>query len=240
MEFILALTVRQRELLIETMIDGDGWRRANGGRSYVQKDKHHVDLFQALCVLAGVRTNTHLRESLSFGKPSQCYAVNLFSKSKNTTKVHCVNFHGGKRNGRAHVGQGKITHPNEPTTAYQGQVWCPETEYGCFVARRNGTVYLTGNTYNEEMRGAALVQLSQIGLRFDESKSQNPFAYYTAAITNSFTHVLNSEKKNQNIRDDMLEMNGLNPSWTRQNAGKKDQNLDAKVTITTFEEELPE
>jgi len=87
-----------------------------------------------------------------------------------------------------------------------------------------------GYTYNEEMRGAALVQLSQIGLRFDESKSQNPFAYYTAAITNSFTHVLNSEKKNQNIRDDMLEMNGLNPSWTRQSAGKKDPNLNSVVT----------
>jgi hypothetical protein len=87
-----------------------------------------------------------------------------------------------------------------------------------------------GYTYNEEMRGAALVQLSQIGLRFDESKSQNPFAYYTAAITNSFTHVLNSEKKNQNIRDDMLEMNGLNPSWTRQAAGKKDPNLNSVVT----------
>jgi hypothetical protein len=87
-----------------------------------------------------------------------------------------------------------------------------------------------GYTYNEEMRGAALVQLSQIGLRFDESKSQNPFAYYTAAITNSFTHVLNFEKKSQNIRDDMLEMNGLNPSWTRQNAGKKDPNSGATVT----------
>jgi hypothetical protein len=58
--------------------------------------------------------------------------------------------------------------------------------------------------------------LSQIGLQFDESKSQNPFAYYTAAITNSFTRVLNIEKKMQNIRDDILEMNGLNPSWTRQ------------------------
>jgi hypothetical protein len=76
-----------------------------------------------------------------------------------------------------------------------------------------------GYTYNEEMRGQALLQLSQIGLQFDESKSQNPFAYYTAAITNSFTRILNLEKKNQNIRDDILEMNGLNPSWTRQNAG---------------------
>lgn len=74
-----------------------------------------------------------------------------------------------------------------------------------------------GYTYNEEMRGQALLQLSQIGLQFDESKSQNPFAYYTAAITNSFTRILNIEKKNQNIRDDILEMNGLNPSWTRQN-----------------------
>jgi hypothetical protein len=77
-----------------------------------------------------------------------------------------------------------------------------------------------GYTYNEEMRGQALLQLSQIGLQFDESTSQNPLAYYTAAITNSFTRILNIEKKNQNIRDDILEMNGLNPSWTRQNSGK--------------------
>ena len=87
-----------------------------------------------------------------------------------------------------------------------------------------------GYTYNEEMRGQALLQLSQIGLQFDESKSQNPFAYYTAAITNSFTRILNLEKKNQNIRDDMLEQAGLNPSWTRQNAGKKNPNWGAVVT----------
>ena len=89
-----------------------------------------------------------------------------------------------------------------------------------------------GYTYNEEMRGQALLQLSQIGLQFDESKSQNPFAYYTAAITNSFTRILNIEKKNQNIRDDILEMNGLNPSWTRQNAGKGQQLSGPVVTVT--------
>ena len=93
-----------------------------------------------------------------------------------------------------------------------------------------------GYTYNEEMRGQALLQLSQIGLQFDESKSQNPFAYYTAAITNSFTRILNLEKKNQNIRDDVLEMNGLNPSWTRQNSGKKNPNFAPSEVVIVTEE----
>ena len=92
-----------------------------------------------------------------------------------------------------------------------------------------------GYTYNEEMRGQALLQLSQIGLQFDESKSSNPFAYYTAAITNSFTRILNIEKKNQNIRDDILEMNGLNPSWTRQNSGR-DRAYTAPTQMQTFED----
>lgn len=73
-----------------------------------------------------------------------------------------------------------------------------------------------GYTYNDEMRGSAILQLTYVGLRFNEAKSANPFAYYTAAITNSFCRVLNTEKRNQNIRDDILEMNGLNPSFTRQ------------------------
>ena len=93
-----------------------------------------------------------------------------------------------------------------------------------------------GYTYNEEMRGQALLQLSQIGLQFDESKSQNPFAYYTAAITNSFTRILNIEKKMQNIRDDILEMNGLNPSWTRQNSGKHSMEAMSGPVVSTLDE----
>jgi hypothetical protein len=77
-----------------------------------------------------------------------------------------------------------------------------------------------GYTYNDEMKGQAILQLSQIGLQFDESKSNNPFAYYTAAVTNSFVRVINLEKRNQNIRDDILEMNDMNPSYTRQHQGE--------------------
>ncbi len=75
-----------------------------------------------------------------------------------------------------------------------------------------------GYTYNEEMRGQALLQLSQMGLQFDESKSEqpNPFAYYTSVVNNSFTRILNLEKRSQNIRDDLLIMHGAMPSYTRQ------------------------
>ena len=92
-----------------------------------------------------------------------------------------------------------------------------------------------GYTYNDEMRGQAILQLTQIGLQFDESKSDNPFAYYTAAVTNSFVRIINIEKRNQNIRDDILEINGMNPSWTRQNSGSGP--AAGPVTITTGDEE---
>ena len=77
-----------------------------------------------------------------------------------------------------------------------------------------------GYTYNDEMKGQAILQLTQIGLQFDESKSDNPFAYFTAAVTNSFVRVINIEKRNQNIRDDVLEMNGMNPSYSRTGSGE--------------------
>jgi len=73
-----------------------------------------------------------------------------------------------------------------------------------------------GYTYVDEMRGQALVQLSYIGLQFNEMKSDNPFAYYTAAVNNSFTRVLNLEKRNQTIRDDILIEQGHLPSYGRQ------------------------
>jgi len=90
-----------------------------------------------------------------------------------------------------------------------------------------------GYTYNDEMRSQALLQLTQIGLQFDESKSENPFAYYTAAITNSFTRVLNLEKKNQSIRDDILESAGLNPSYTRQTENEIQARADYEKPLET-------
>lgn len=73
-----------------------------------------------------------------------------------------------------------------------------------------------GYTYIDEMKGQALLQLAQMGLQFDEYRSDNPFSYYTAIISNSFTRILNLEKKNQDLRDDLLIDNGASPSFSRQ------------------------
>jgi hypothetical protein len=116
----------------------------------------------------------------------------------------------GKSHWKGDIETGKFSKEHGRITENLGKMFIKLSER--YAQRSNWRGY----TYNEEMRGQAILQLSQIGLQFDESKSENPFAYYTAAVTNSFTRVLNIEKKNQNIRDDMLEEHGLTPSLTRQ------------------------
>ena len=231
MNLVLSLTKNQRELLINTMIKGDGWNRKNDNKSYCQKDRNHIDIFQALCILSGKRSNFKLRSIISFGKLTECHYINIFSKKRNVARVENLNFHNGKRNGNQFIGKGKKYHPNKPTIPYKGYIWCPETEFGTFIARRNGTVYITGNTYIDEMRSAAILQLSFAGLKFNEHLGQNPFAYFTTLINRAFTTVLNTEKRNQNIRDDMLQDNGYLPSFNRQMQEEFDGNIQYEGKI---------
>lgn len=70
-------------------------------------------------------------------------------------------------------------------------------------------------TYRDEMKAQALVQLSQVGLQFNEAKSDNPFSFYTTTVHNSFIRVWNAEKKVQTLRDDLWQDAGWNPSYAR-------------------------
>lgn len=69
-----------------------------------------------------------------------------------------------------------------------------------------------GYTWLEDMKGQALMQLIDTALKFDESKSQNPFAYYTCVVTNSFRGTLNSEDKVSTIKNKLMIENGYSPS----------------------------
>ena len=143
------------------------------------------------------KTEADLHAKCNF-PPFKHYAV----INKEWTEVARSHWEGGKDNGHFNVHHGQ-------TNDMLAKMYIKLCER--YSMRGNWRGY----TYVDEMRGQALLQLAQIGLQFNELKSQNPFAYYTAAINNSFTRVLNLEKRSQNIRDDLLEEEGLNPSSTR-------------------------
>jgi hypothetical protein len=145
------------------------------------------------------KTSSDLHAKVNF-PPFQHYRYNEDNELICVGKSH---WEGGIENGWFNKDHGNMT----PSLARMFMKLCER-----FGSKGNWRGY----TYNDEMRSQALLQLSQVGLQFDESKSNNPFAYYTATIANSFTRVLNVEKRNQHLRDDILEMNGLNPSYTRQ------------------------
>ena len=136
-----------------------------------------------------------------------------FNESDELVCVGKSHWEGGMENGFFNLKKGKAT----DKLALMWMKLCDR-----YATRGN----VRGYTYNDEMRGQAILQLAQIGLQFDESKSNNPFAYYTAAVTNSFVRVINIEKRNQNIRDDILEMNDMNPSFTRQSQGEWERNVE--------------
>ena len=122
-------------------------------------------------------------------------------------KLICV----GKSHWKGDLEEGEFDPDRGMTTRLLAEMYMKLCQR--YASRGNWRSY----SYNDEMQGQAIIQLVQVGLQFDESKSENPFSYYTSVITNSFTKILNNEKKQQNIRDDILEMNDKTPSYTRQN-----------------------
>lgn len=146
----------------------------------------------------------------------------LDSNGINPREVVRSHWKGGLHNGSFDTTHGKIT--NE-----LGRMFMK------LVERYSQRGNWRGYTYVDEMRGQALVQLAQIGLQFNEAKSDNPFAYYTATVNNSFTRVLNLEKRNQTIRDDILIEQGHLPSFSRQIAHEEEMRELREVAETEIE-----
>jgi hypothetical protein len=119
---------------------------------------------------------------------------------------------------------------NKPTIDYKGIVWCPQTIYGTFVCQRNGYVYVTGNSYREEMIGDAIVKCFQAlqNKNFDPKKG-NPFSYFTMISCHAFFNRIKKEKlEHKTITDYQKEVyDGLVSSNL----------ISTQATNTTNEEE---
>lgn len=71
-----------------------------------------------------------------------------------------------------------------------------------------------GYSYVEDMKAYAMYMICRTWHRFDPSKSNNPFAFFTQCIKHSYFQFLNKEKRQRLIRDELLVYSGLNPSNT--------------------------
>jgi DNA-directed RNA polymerase specialized sigma24 family protein len=67
--------------------------------------------------------------------------------------------------------------------------------------------------YNDDMQSYAMLMLVRTWRSFDPEKGSNPFAFFTQCIKHSFIQYLNQEKRQRNIKDQMLVDLGMTPSF---------------------------
>ena len=123
-EFILSLTKEQIDLLIEILC------KADGSYSYTNmvlqtSNKKQADNIQFMLSIGGYAS--YLSSRANYGNFSNGnISYNITIKYRENAKI--VNT--------------KISKVN-----YTGIIWCPHTQNGTWLARRNGKVYFTGNTW---------------------------------------------------------------------------------------------
>jgi site-specific DNA-methyltransferase (adenine-specific) len=124
---LISLPQEEIKALFNGLILGDGNTRKDGRITFIQKNKECVDWFEILALRLGYHTITIKR------KIGNCYSIFL-------TKKDYIGLR--KTNGKG------IAIKKE---YYNGVVWCPKTPNGTWVAKRNGRVFITGNTFPEKL-----------------------------------------------------------------------------------------
>jgi hypothetical protein len=194
-EFINELTTEQLKILKKTYIDGDG----HGGNQFTQKCKRNFDAFLYVCSLLGDRiTYKKYVNNVGFGSTQENNWVWVATIQNNPNKfcvVEKLDFNGSPKS------KGGTRRKITPTFEYSGPVWCPQTEYGTFVCRRNGRIYVTGNTYKDDMISDAIENCLNYFDNFDPTNvKQNPFGYFNKICWYAFLRRLAKEKKQQYIK----------------------------------------
>lgn len=85
--------------------------------------------------------------------------------------------------------------------------------------------WFAGYSFRDDMVATAVVNLVNNWHKFDHTKSEtpNPFSYYTTSVYRSFLGYINLERRERDIRDELLIEAGANPSFNYQsNHGSSD------------------
>lgn len=71
-------------------------------------------------------------------------------------------------------------------------------------------------TFRDDMESAAMLQLYDTALKFEEIKGTNVFSYLTQIASNRFTYILNAEKTQRKIKSKMMQQAGYDATYNEQ------------------------
>lgn len=122
-EFGYWLLNESADIIFDELPEWDGYRCGPNSIQYCTKSKHNADLVQALAVLSG-RTATQLTKKPQKAEWSDCFVVNIWNTP----------------------GKGHVLRDRPSVEFFKGTVYCASTTTGFFLVRRNGKVWVTGNS----------------------------------------------------------------------------------------------
>lgn len=118
-EFVRELTLSQLELFIDISCQGDGHHYRQGTLDIWQRRREGLGAFELALILSGRATSYHEGDG---------HTVSGLLRTR-------------QRPGKAVNGRREVV-----VKPYTGVVWCPTTENGTWLARREGHTYFTGNS----------------------------------------------------------------------------------------------
>lgn len=130
--WLASLTQAQLELLIDVSMLADGHVDGAGVRKLSQANEDRIRSFEVACALAGQPTVTRYRYNRAKGRGERW----------ETSLLRTAHSHAVGSALRSDRDDGALF----AAERYEGVVWCPTTATGTWLARRNGTVYVTGNS----------------------------------------------------------------------------------------------
>jgi len=117
---ILKLNKEELEEVYKNMMLGDGTNQNVNSREYAGQNKDRILFLRTLCCLLAKRT--------TIGTKKQ--------RGKNYNRLYIINKDECQVLEKKHISKEK----------YNGIVWCPSTDNGTFIAKRNNSLFITGNT----------------------------------------------------------------------------------------------
>lgn len=136
--WLASLPQEQLKVLFDALVAGDGHTNPDGRQRFIQKSRDNLNWFSVMAFRLGLSQVTTKRKDR--------YGCSVVYLTKGRRSVSLVD--------------GKFKLKSVP---YKGVVWCPVvTRTGTWVARRKGSVFITGNTYGMFSLGTDIPDLAAL------------------------------------------------------------------------------